>query len=87
MLDHGARNILVLSRSGAREIQGINLLLHHAKTCNANIQALKCDVADAAELRTAFADNGIEISSIQGCIHGGMVLCVRSTRQNELTTY
>ncbi|GFN16497.1 type I Iterative Polyketide synthase (PKS) [Aspergillus tubingensis] len=73
MVGRGARNLLLLSRSGekGRETQEF---LSYLRAEGANVQVRVCDVAEEDSLRAAIEDAASHMPPIKGCIQAAMVL-------------
>lgn len=77
MIEKGARNLALISRSGLNEKLGG--LMARATACNATIAVHKCDVANEDEVKTLFEKIQQEMPPIRGIIHSAMVLHVGET--------
>ena len=76
LVSRGARNLLLLSRSGGDNPEGRELLDQlHSQGVKALAPA--CDVSDAQSLRKALDACQSHMPPIKGCIQGAMVLHVR----------
>ncbi|KAL9074826.1 MAG: hypothetical protein Q9161_001964 [Pseudevernia consocians] len=73
MASRGARNLILLSRSGARSKAALSLVeeLTMQGIC---VKALACDVADAISLSTTLMSCAETMPPIRGVIQGAMVL-------------
>src|SRR5690349_522221 len=73
MADHGARNIVIMSRSGAtrKEAQEIFAAL---TARNVIVKIVLCDVTDASKLQQALEECQLSLPPIKGAILGAMVL-------------
>lgn len=76
MADHGARNILCLSRSGAT---GDSLLfIEEMDARGVTVVAPKCDVSSAEQVENLVGDvRGMGLPPIRGIIQSAMVIRVR----------
>lgn len=75
MAEHGARNIVLLSRSGGgREM--VEELEKKIACPDLNIRVKKCDASDERQVRELVKDCARELPSICGVIHAAMVLRV-----------
>ena len=75
MVGRGARNLLLLSRSGPGEkAKG---LLEELRLKGAQVKTPICDVTDATSLIRVLEDHKETMPPIKGCIQGSMVLRVR----------
>ncbi|KAF4471000.1 polyketide synthase [Fusarium albosuccineum] len=73
MIELGARNIVLLSRSG-RVTQEFNSLLECAKVHDAKIFVRACDVANEESVRTLVEESQKTLPPARGVIHAAMVL-------------
>ncbi len=75
MMNRGAKNIMILSRSGAQSEAALALLedLRHG---GVNALAPSCDITDETALKDVLARYKDIIPPIRGCIQGSMVLRV-----------
>jgi NAD(P)-dependent dehydrogenase (short-subunit alcohol dehydrogenase family) len=78
MVEHGARNIVLLSRSGGAKDK-FDCLLEKIKCPDARIMVQKCDVSDESQVRQLFKDLKASLPPICGVIHAAMVLRVCSS--------
>lgn len=76
MVDKGARNIVLLSRSG--KVEGnVRLLVDDLReNFGANVVVKACDVADDENVKKVVEECSTELPPIRGVIHSGMVLRV-----------
>jgi NAD(P)-dependent dehydrogenase (short-subunit alcohol dehydrogenase family) len=75
MVSKGAKNIVLLSRSG--ELRGKAKEQVDALNENgANIVVRTCDVADRASVDRLISDGLVDLPPVRGIIHGAMVLHV-----------
>lgn len=72
----GAKNLILLSRSGAVKPSAKAFLEELAPLCH-NVAAPACDVADKQALEKCIAECLAYMPKIKGCIQGSMVLKVR----------
>jgi short-subunit dehydrogenase len=73
MVDHGAKNLVAISRSGDDKFEAKEL----AATLSARGVAIKffaCDISDASKLSGVITECKQTLPPIKGVIHGGMVL-------------
>ena len=78
MVEKGARNIVLISRSGA--VTGkVADLIRDAGTVGANITVYPCDVADKAQVDRLITKDVADLPPIRGVIHAAMVLNVSQT--------
>ncbi len=73
MASRGAKNLILLSRSGARSEANI-MLVKDLKAMGVCVEALPCDVTDAESLRTALARCAKTMPPINGCMQACMHL-------------
>lgn len=72
MAQHGARNIILASRSGQEKANIIDLVKHLAAS-GVNVKVCQCDVADEANLQLLISDCAKIMPPIGGVIHGAYV--------------
>jgi len=75
MVRQGARNIVFLSRSGARKAEA-QATLKALSDNGANVRAYACDVSNLVEVKKVVAECAISFPPIKGVIQGAMVLQV-----------
>ncbi|KAF8858215.1 ketoacyl-synt-domain-containing protein [Acephala macrosclerotiorum] len=73
MVEKGAQNIVLLSRSG-KVTNKVAELIEEAKTVNANIIVKSCDVADKSAVEKFITEDLSSLPPIKGVIHAAMVL-------------
>lgn len=74
MASRGARNLIILSRSGVRAGESAELVKHLVEQ-GVRIEAPKCDVSDEVSLKEALRQcEDTKMPAIKGCIQGSMVL-------------
>ncbi|KAI1425159.1 putative polyketide synthase [Xylaria sp. FL1777] len=73
LVSRGARNLILLSRSGPR-IPEAHSLIRELSQKQVRIEAPCCDVADRTSLRTVLADCLKRLPPIKGCIQAAMVM-------------
>ncbi|KAL0256846.1 Type I Iterative PKS [Diplodia seriata] len=74
MAQKGARNVVLLSRSGKTDGKVGQLIEDVRQSLDANIVVRACDVADEASVRALVADCKASMPPIRGVIHAAMVL-------------
>ena len=79
MAGRGARNLILLSRSGASKETAKELVVE-LQAMNVNVATPACDVADIDCLKGAIDACLPNMPPVKGCIQGSMVLRVRATR-------
>ena len=72
MAQHGARNIILASRSGQKKAN-ITDLVNHLATFGVNVKVCQCDVAEEANLQLLISDCAKIMPPIGGVIHGAYV--------------
>lgn len=75
MVSRGARNLLLLSRSGP-VVDKSRILVEELRRSGARIEAPMCDVADVVSLKRVLQSYDKTMPPIRGCIQGSMVLRV-----------
>lgn len=75
LVERGAKNLILLSRSGAKSEASLVFLLE-LKQLGVNVTAPPCDVTDIASLQTVLEQCAIDMPPIKGCVQGSMVLRV-----------
>ena len=78
MVARGARNLILLSRSGAVREPSL-VLLSEMRAKGINIQTPACDISDSKSLASALAESKRLTPPIKGCIQAAMVLKVSLT--------
>ncbi|KAL7951497.1 short chain dehydrogenase domain-containing protein [Trichoderma barbatum] len=73
MLEKGARNILLVSRSASSYADAPNLV-QNAEHHGCNLQVVSCDISDEGNLLHVIAGCDKTLAPIRGVIHGAMVL-------------
>ncbi|RDW62499.1 hypothetical protein BP5796_10801 [Coleophoma crateriformis] len=73
MIEKGARNIALLSRSASTSGK-VGELIEEAKTKNARIVVRSCDVCDREQVNTLLTEGIREMPPVRGIIHAAMVL-------------
>ena len=71
----GAKNLILLSRSGARSDAAL-AFLEELREHGARVEAPPCDVTDAAAVQSVLERCATDMSVIKGCVQGSMVLRV-----------
>lgn len=85
MVQKGAQNIVLLSRSGsvrgqaAREIEAL-------RDCGANIVLRSCDVSSRAAVDDLLQHELAHLPPVRGIVHGAMVLDVRTPSYTPTST-
>lgn len=78
MIEKGARNIVLISRSG-KAIGKVADLVEEAKSQGAQIVVKPCDVSDKAEVEKLIKEDISHLPPVKGVIHAAMVLHVSFT--------
>jgi NAD(P)-dependent dehydrogenase (short-subunit alcohol dehydrogenase family) len=76
MVSKGAKNIVLLSRSGERRDRAKEQI-DDLNNGGANVVVRSCDVADRASVDQLISGGLIDLPPVRGIIHGAMVLHVR----------
>lgn len=72
MVDHGAKHLILLSRSGVTEKTAA--FISELEQSGCAIRAISCDVADGSDLGDALVETTKDWPGIRGVIQGAMVL-------------
>ena len=75
MVSRKARNLILLSRSGAKD-EVAKALIKEIECKGAKIMTPYCDVRDKNQLSNVLKNCALEMPPIKGCIQGSMVLRV-----------
>ena len=76
MVDKGARNVVLVSRSGG--ISGkVQDLIDEVAPHGANVQVRQCDVSKSESVQNLLENELAGMPEIRGIVHGAMVLHVR----------
>ncbi|ROV97081.1 hypothetical protein VMCG_07540 [Cytospora schulzeri] len=73
MVAHGAKNLILLSRSAASS-EKTGAFVSELQEVGCRVVAVNCDVADEAGLAEALRTSERELPPIRGIVHGGMAL-------------
>ncbi|KAL4881183.1 hypothetical protein BJY04DRAFT_227866 [Aspergillus karnatakaensis] len=73
MAEHGAKHIILLSRSGASS-GSVQAMLSNLRNRGVNITALACDASSESSLATALESCSQIMPPVRGCINAAMVL-------------
>ena len=76
MANRGAKNLILLSRSGATR-DSAKELVEDLEAANVKVATPPCDVSDVESLTQVIHDCLTNMPPIKGCIQGSMVLKVR----------
>ena len=75
MAGRGARNLIILSRTGPKSEAALDLL-RELETLDVHVATPKCDVSSAESLSNTLAQFVTTMPPIKGCIQGTMALKV-----------
>lgn len=75
LVDHGARHLLLLSRSGGQSEKG-KALVQRLEQKGAQVLAPVCDISDEMSLQSALSECTSQMPPIRGCLQAAMVLRV-----------
>lgn len=75
MVDRGARNIVLLSRTGSSSSE-LKTLVSDSQVSGSSVYIKQCDVADKGAVETLVAEVQKTMPPIRGLIHAAMVLRV-----------
>lgn len=75
LVQHGAENLLLLSRSGASGDNAI-VFLDELRATGVNVATPICDISNEQSLATVLAEYSVKMPPIKGCIQASMVLQV-----------
>jgi short-subunit dehydrogenase len=81
MVEKGAKNIVLVSRSGSATGK-VKELITELATAGANIQVRSCDVANSASVEILLTKELADMPPVRGIVHGAMVLKVSPTSTN-----
>lgn len=82
-VSNGARNLILLSRSGATSSEA-KILVEELKMKSVNVQTPACDISDPSALDLVLEACRLSLPPIAGCIQSSMVLRVRVFFENSL---
>lgn len=74
MIDRGAANLVLLSRSGGSGNEAAQDFLTELRSQGIRVEAPPCDVADEVALKGTLDRCALDMPPIKGCIQGSMVL-------------
>lgn len=75
MIENGAKNIVLLSRSGAVKGKAKDQI-DASNAAGSNIVVRRCDVSERAEVEALIQTGLVDMPPVRGIIHGAMVLHV-----------
>ena len=76
LVRRGAKNLLLLSRSGPHGKEGAMALLREMREKRIQVECPVCDIADARALKSVIRQYSETMPSIKGCFQASMVLRV-----------
>ena len=77
MIDRGAKNLILLSRSGPRT-DAVRQMLADMADKRVHVETPRCDVTDISAVKAVLLQCSKTVPPIKGCIQASMVLNVRS---------
>ena len=86
MVRRGARNLILLNRSGVKTLAA-QALLKELTESKVNVKAPACDTADACALEAVLHECTGTMPPIRGCIHSAAVLADRTFEQMTLSEW
>ena len=86
MAEHGAKNIILASRSGKTQSDTMELV-QRLSLDGVRVEVCQCDVADEAEVNRLISDCEKDMPPIRGIIHGAYVnkVCLHSSLKTPTT--
>ena len=72
MAEHGAKNIILASRSGKTQVEAKSMM-DHLSSIGVRVEICKCDVSIEAEMRLLIVECAKIMPPIGGVIHGAYV--------------
>ncbi|PVH93388.1 reducing type I polyketide synthase [Periconia macrospinosa] len=73
LVERGARNVIILSRSGGEGSSRATQLVETLRAAGVNIRLPKCDISDTCSLQQAL-DSCNDMPIIRGCFHAAMAI-------------
>jgi NADPH:quinone reductase-like Zn-dependent oxidoreductase/NAD(P)-dependent dehydrogenase (short-subunit alcohol dehydrogenase family) len=83
MVSKGARNLILLSRSGPVS-ESARLLVGELENAGVRVAARACDIADEGALAAVLADCASYMPPVRGCLQGTMVLRVSAFAKRDI---
>ncbi|KAF4628668.1 hypothetical protein G7Y89_g9483 [Cudoniella acicularis] len=80
MMEHGAKNIILVSRSGPKT-EADTALLEEFRSNGVNVEAPACDIVDSDSLREVLSKCSKILPPVKGCVQATMVLKDSSFKQ------
>lgn len=81
MVSRGAKNLILLSRSGARN-EAATVFLEELRAKGVCVEAPSCDIIDQDNLKAKIVQYAQTMPPIRGCVQGSMVLKARNFLAN-----
>jgi NAD(P)-dependent dehydrogenase (short-subunit alcohol dehydrogenase family) len=75
MVNHGARNLILVSRGGTMTGK-VNQLIDELNAVGAKVLVKRCDVSDSKSVDTLIQKEMVSMPEVRGVVHGAMVLKV-----------
>jgi NAD(P)-dependent dehydrogenase (short-subunit alcohol dehydrogenase family) len=85
LVDRGARNLILLSRSGVHT-NSTHAFVEELKAQGTVVKAPPCDVTNAKSLEQVLEECTRDMPPIKGCVQGSMVLRVSDFQSSMLST-
>ena len=82
LLDHGARHVALLSRSGDKA-EATKIALRKLREGGANVRAYACDITSSTGLKHTLETMAESMPKVKGVIQGAMVLKVCNIFHNH----
>ncbi|KAF2752775.1 reducing type I polyketide synthase [Pseudovirgaria hyperparasitica] len=87
LVRHGAKHLLLLSRSGIGHNSDKKQLVHELEEKGVNVNCIPCDITDLESVRTIFAEAAVSLPPIRGCIQAAMILSDRPFSTMQLAEW
>jgi hypothetical protein len=75
MVDHGARNLVLVSRTGTVSCK-VKILIDELSAIGVKVNVKGCDVSDSSSVNSPIQKDMAGMPGIKGVVHGAMVLNV-----------
>jgi hypothetical protein len=85
LVTRGARNLILLSRSGPGGNENARGLISELQRNGVRVEALSCNIADLGSLQEVFDTFAFSMPPIKGCFQASMVLKVCKKKKNPAT--
>lgn len=82
MVEKGAKNLLVVSRTADKHIEAVQLSAD-ARARGCNLQFRSCDISSGENLVSLLADCSKTLPPVRGVVHAAMVLDVSDHHEDE----